>query len=215
MAVCTRTRTALFSTPSTSHTLVNRSVFVKLVPAVCLRSWCVQRLMPTVCLIIAECLALNTCGIVVICTVLALSVSSTQHTRCARGVGPAAADVCSTFSIWCQLWFHVCQALSNLCRQRFASKVCPAPVRFGIYSVVSARSGLLSAACSVFWSPWCDQCSQQNAGSAARAQCQCCVQCLPRAGLRRPQSAPAARALPARSRRCTCLLLALHPTPSA
>ena len=142
---------ALFGVLSTRHALVIRSVFVKSVPAVCLRSWCVQRLMPMVCLIIAECSALNTCGIVVICTVLAHSIGSARHTRCAQGVGPAATDVCSAFSIWCQLWFRVCEALSNLHRQRFVFKVCPAPpVRFGICSVVSARTGPLSVVCSVF-----------------------------------------------------------------
>lgn len=104
----------LFGVLSTIHMLVIRSVFVKLVPAVCLQSWCVQRLMPTVCLIIAECSAVNTCGIIVIYTALTLSVSSARHTQRAQSVHPAADDVCSTFSIWCQPWFCVCQALSNL-----------------------------------------------------------------------------------------------------
>lgn len=71
-----------FGARSTSHRLVIRSVFVKLVPAVCLQSWCMQRLMPTVCLIIAECSALNTCGIIVIYTALTLSVSSSAYTAC-------------------------------------------------------------------------------------------------------------------------------------
>lgn len=108
---------ALFGALSTSHMLVIRSVFVKLVPAVCLQSWCVQRLMPTVCLIIAECSALNTCGIIVIYTALAVSVSSARHTPCSQGVRPVADDVCSTFGVWCQLWFHVCQARSSLSSQ--------------------------------------------------------------------------------------------------
>lgn len=190
---------ALFGMLSTSHTLVIRSVFVKLVPAVCLQSWCVQHLMPTVCLIIAECSALNTCGIAVICTVLALGVCSAWHTRCARGVGPATADVCSTFSIWCQLWFRVCQTLSNLHRQRFVFKVCLAPVKFGICSVVSARTGPFSVTCSVFWFLWCDQCSQQTSGTVAGAQCQCGMQCLQWA---RP-AAPAACSLCPRT---PCLL---------
>lgn len=164
MVLCTHTHTALFGVLSTSCTIVIRSVFVKLVPAVCLWSWCAQRLLPTVCLIIAECSALNTCGIFVICIALALSGSSTQHTWYAWGVRPATTDVCSAFSLWCQLWVCVCQALSHFRRQHFTFKVCPAPVRFGICSAVSARTGLFSAACSVFWSPWCDQCSQQTSG---------------------------------------------------
>lgn len=73
---------ALFGALSTSHTPVIRSAFVKLVPAVCLQSWCVRRLMPTVYLIIAECSALNTCGIIVVYTALALSVGSSAHTAC-------------------------------------------------------------------------------------------------------------------------------------
>lgn len=108
----TRMLFLVHSAPATY--LFIKSVFVKLVPAVCLQSWCMQRLMPTVCLIIAECSALNTCGIIVIYTALTLSVSSAQHTQCAQGVHPATDDVCSPFSTWCQLWFHVCQALSNL-----------------------------------------------------------------------------------------------------
>lgn len=151
VALCTHTHTALFSVLSTSRMLVIRSVFVKLVPAVCLRSRRMQRLMPTVCLIIAECSALNTCGIIVICTVLVLSVCSTRHTRCARGVGPAAADVCSAFSLWSQLWFHVCQALSNPHRQHFVFKVCPVPVRFGIRNIVLAPA--CSLRCAQCFSP--------------------------------------------------------------
>jgi len=124
--------------------------------------------MPTVCLIIAECSALNTCGIVVICTVLALGSAQVVCSEC----------VCSAFSIWCQLWFCACQVLSNLCRQRFILKVCPAPVRFGICSAVSARSGPLSAVCSGFRSPQRDQCSQKTSGTVAGAQRQRCIQCL-------------------------------------
>lgn len=96
----------------------------------------------------------------------------------ARGVGPATADVSSTFSPWCHLWFHICQVLNNLYRQCFIFKVCSVPVRFGICSPVSARTSLLSAVCPVFWLPWHDQCSQQTSGTVVGAQCQCCVQCL-------------------------------------
>lgn len=104
-----------FGALSTSQMLVYQECVCQIGScSVCLQSWCMQRLMPTVCLIIAECSALNTCGIIVIYTALTLSVSSAQHTQCAQGVHPAADDVCSTFSTCCQLWFHVCQALSNL-----------------------------------------------------------------------------------------------------
>lgn len=209
MALCTHARMALFGVLSTSRTLVIRSVFVKLVPAVCLWSWCAQRLLPMVCLIIAECSALNTCGIFVICIALALSGSSTRHTWCARGVRPATTDVCSAFSLWCQLWLRVCQALSHFHRQHFIFKVCPVPVRFGICSAVNARTGLFSAACLVFWSPWCDQCSQRTPGmrpelkaSAVSGAC---------SGL--SPGHHSVLLLPARSRRRVHLLFVLHLVP--
>lgn len=157
--------------------------------------------MPTVCLIIAECSALNTCGIIVIYTALALSVSSTRHTQCAQGVHPAADDVCSTFSIWCQLWFVFakCSAISPF-------KVRPVSVRFGICSTAYAHTSQLSVLCSVFWFLWCDQCSQHTAGAERGAQCQC--MCSARGGLSLgacsgvPTACSCCPHTPARSCRC-------------
>lgn len=59
------------------------------------------------------------------------------HTVC------SGCDVCSTSSIRCQLRFHVCQAISHLRRQHFIFRVLPVPVRFGICSVVCARTSML------------------------------------------------------------------------
>lgn len=133
--------------------------------------------MPTVCLIIAECSALNTCGIVA-CTALALKCRQCLEPAVASGCGThrhRSLQVPSTLGVNCGF---VCQALSHPCRQPLVSKVCLMPVWFGICSVPSACTGLLSAVCSAFWFLWYNQCSRQGSGTVAGGRCQCHRQCL-------------------------------------